>query len=365
MNIHYSLANLFLLKCFNKGELIMKKYTKEELYKMDAVDVYKLVLEQKHIKKFPNGFWQQPEALDNAAKCVKYLIEDILNLSENELKKQLSKKLFVNNGLCGMLSNCFNNSPIKAIELIYPNKFKPWELNQVPQGYWSCINNGIEATRWLIEDRLKLTDEELKEQLSQKLFADNGLGGMLKHCFDASPIKAIKFAYPGKFKPWDFPQVPLGYWEDINHGIEATRWLIEEKLKLTDEELKEQLSAKLFADNDLGSMLKHCFDSSPYRAVNAAYPGKFKPWEFSYSIRGYWEDISNGIEATRWLIEEKLKLTDEELKEQLSIKLFEENGLSSVLRNCFDWSPYRAINAAYPGKFKKEDFKNCNYMKQV
>ena len=415
----------------------MKKYTKEELYKMDAVDVYKLVLEQKHIKKFPNGFWQQPEALDNAAKCIKYLIEDILNLSENELKKQLSKKLFVNNGLCGMLSNCFNNSPIKAIELIYPNKFKPWELNQVPQGYWSCINNGIEATRWLIEEKLKLTDDELKERLSQKMFVDNGLcsmlshcfnnspikaieltypnkfkpwefnqvphgywdddqnkinaihwlieeklklideelkeqlsaqmftdnglSGMLAYCFDASPIKAIEFAYPGKFKPWEFPQVPLGYWEDINHGIEATRWLIEEKLKLTDEELKEQLSAKLFTDNDLGSMLKHCFDSSPYRAVNAAYPGKFKPWEFSYSIRGYWEDISNGIEATRWLIEEKLKLTDDELKEQLSIKLFEENGLSSVLRNCFDWSPYRAINAAYPGKFKKEDFKNYRY----
>lgn len=34
----------------------MKKYTKEELLKMDAVEVYKLVLEKKHLKKFPTGF---------------------------------------------------------------------------------------------------------------------------------------------------------------------------------------------------------------------------------------------------------------------------------------------------------------------
>ena len=34
----------------------MKKYTKEEINKMDAIDIYKLVLEQKHIKKIPSWF---------------------------------------------------------------------------------------------------------------------------------------------------------------------------------------------------------------------------------------------------------------------------------------------------------------------
>ena len=77
---------------------------------MDAVEVYKLVLEKKHIKTFPKGFWQQPEAIDNAIKCTKYLIEEKLNLSKEELKKQLSMKLFIENGLSGMLTTCFNNS---------------------------------------------------------------------------------------------------------------------------------------------------------------------------------------------------------------------------------------------------------------
>ena len=38
----------------------MKKYTNEELYKIDAVDIYKMLLKGDIIKRFPKGFWQQP-----------------------------------------------------------------------------------------------------------------------------------------------------------------------------------------------------------------------------------------------------------------------------------------------------------------
>ena len=341
----------------------MKKYTKEELLKMDAVEVYKLVLEKKHLKKFPNGFYKQPDALDNAIKCTKYLIEDVLNLSEEELKKQLSKKLFKNNSLNGMLQYCFNNSPIKAIQLTYPNKFQPWDFNYVGAGYWQNVDNCIKATRWLIEDKLKLTHKQLKEQLSQEMFVDNGLGGMLNYCFNSSPINAIELAYPNTFKPWEFQRVNKGYWQDINNGIKATRWLIEDKLKLTDEELKEQLSSKLFINNGLKSMLEHCFDSSPIKAVQLTYPNKFKSWEFNQVPKGYWDNKQNRIDAVRWLIEEKLNLTDKELKEQLSQKLFMDNRLGGMLYLCFDNSPFKAIEMAYPGKFKKEDFKNYNYIR--
>ena len=39
----------------------------------------------------------------------------------------------------------------------------------VPHRYWT-VDTGIEATRWLIETKLKLNEDELKEQLSRKLF---------------------------------------------------------------------------------------------------------------------------------------------------------------------------------------------------
>lgn len=258
----------------------MKKYTKEELYKMDAVEVYKLVLEGNYIKRFPAGFWQQPEALDNASKCIRYLIEDVLYLSDNDLKARLCRKMFDDNKLRGMLNTCFNGSPLKAIQLAYPNKFKPWEFNIVNNGYWQDINNIIESIHWLIEDKLKLTDDELKEKLSRNIFSDNGLDGMLSSCFNSSPVKAIQLAYPNKFKPWEFNCVAKNYWNDTSNGIKATRWLIEEKLKLTDEELKEQLSLKLFADNGLIGMLSSCFNNSPFKAIEMTYPGKFKKEDF-------------------------------------------------------------------------------------
>ena len=47
-----------------------------------------------------------------------------------------------------------------------------------------------------------------------------------------------------------------------------------------------------------------------------------------------------------------------QLKEQLSKELFADNGLSGMLQYSFNNSPFLAINSLYPGKFKKEDFKN-------
>ena len=69
-------------------------------------------------------------------------------------------------------------------------------------------------------------------------------------------------------------------------------------------------------------MIMKCFGNSPYEAINNAYPNKYKEWEFSFVPRGFWNDKENGIKATKWLIEEKLKLNDKELKERLSKKLF-------------------------------------------
>ena len=303
-------------------------------------------------KRTPNDFWNKEKGIE----ATKWLIEEKLKLTDNELKEQLSIKLFEDNGLIGMLHYCFKDSPYKAINATYPNRFKEWEFTRTPFKFWSK-EKCIEATKWLIEEKLKLTDEEIKNKLSQKLFIDNGLLGML-HIFNNSPYKAINTTYPNKFKEWEFKMTPINFWSK-EKGAEATKWLIEEKLKLTDEQIKEQVSQKLFEDNNLSSMLQYCFNSSLYQAINTTYPNKFKEWEFRRTPKNFWTK-EKGIEATKWLIEEKLKLTDDELKEQLSVKLFKDNGLVGMLKYCFNNSPYQAINETYPNKFKPEDFKNSS-----
>lgn len=102
-------------------------------------------------------------------------------------------------------------------------------------------------------------------------------------------------------------------------------------------------------------MVNICFDNSPYRAVDATYPNKFKPWEFKQAPMEYWT-IENGIIATKWLIEEKLNFSNEDIKEKLSVNLFERYGLLGMLQTCFGCSPYRAVDATYPNTFKLSDF---------
>ena len=255
-------------------KMIQEKITKEQLYTMDAVAIYNLVREGKYLKKFPAGFWMRPEAMDNAKKCIKYLVEEILNLEAEDLRNNLDASIFHKNQLCGMLNTCFEGSPYKAISYTYPEKsFQPWELGLAPRGYWKDIKNGIKATRWLVE-KLQLTDEQIKEKWSVKLFKENGLDGMLRLCFNSSPFEAIANSFPEKkFQPWELDCVPNKYWKDIQNGVKATRWLVE-KLNLTDEQLKQQLCSRLFYENGLGVMLDKCFNSSPYNAIVAAYPEK-------------------------------------------------------------------------------------------
>lgn len=326
---------------------------KEDLNLLDAVDVYKLVLERK-LKMFPKAFWMKPEALDNARKCTIYLLEERLGFSEKDIKEKVTFKIIIENKLGGMAKICFNSSIYEVLNNAYPNKFKPWEFKKIVVGKWN-EEKRKEAVKWLIEEKLKLSDEELKKKLSVKSFKENGLGGLLDEHFH-SIYEAVNSVYPNKFKPWELENTKINYWSR-ELGVEATRWLIEEKLKLSDEELKNNFSSTLFFDNGLSKMLLLCFNNSPYDALNSVYPNKFKLWELKKINKGIWNK-EMGKEAVKWLIEEKLKFSDEEIRNQLSVNLFKINGLGKMLKICFNSNIYEALNSVYPNKFKPWEFKS-------
>ena len=300
-------------------------------------------------KQFPKGVWNCNEKYDNAKEVTKTLIEKVLKWSDEDIRKKLSKKIFKENSLGGMLSNLFKNSPYLAIENAYPGKFKQWELSGVSKSFWN-METAKEATIWLIEEKLKWSDEDIKEKLSANIFKKNSLGGMLAVLFNDSPYRAIENAYPGKFKPWELPSVPQKFW-NLETAKEATIWLIEEKLKWSDEDVKQKLSRKIFRENSLGGMLVILFNDNSYFAIENAYPGKFKPWELTSVPQKIW-NVETAREATIKLIEEKLKWSDDDIKEKLSANIFKKNSLGGMLAVLFNDSPYRAIENAYPGKFK-------------
>ena len=291
-------------------------------------------------KKFPKGVWNCNEKYDNAKEVTKTLIEKVLKWSDDDIKNKLSKNTFRKNSLGGMLVILFNDNSYFAIENAYPGKFKPWELTSVPQKIWN-VETAREATIKLIEEKLKWSDDDIKEKLSANIFKKNSLGGMLAVLFNDSPYRAIENAYPGKFKPWELPSVPQKFW-NLETAKEATIWLIEEKLKWSDEDVKQKLSRKIFRENSLNGMLDYLFNNSPYRAIENAYPGKFKPWEVARISKKFW-NMETTREATIWLIEEKLKWSDEDVKEKLTLNTFKENSLKSMLNYLFNIDPHQPV----------------------
>ena len=282
-----------------------------------------------------NSFWN----LKTAKEATIWLIEEKLKWNDDDIKEKLSANTFIKNSLTSIIS-LFNGSPYLAIENAYPGKFKPWELPSVPKKNWN-VKTAREATIWLIEEKLKWSDEDVRRNLSQNTFKENSLGGMLTILFNGSPYLAIENAYPGKFKPWELPSVPKKIW-NVETAKEATIWLIEEKLKWSDEDIKEKLSANTFIKNSLGGMLTILFNNSPYLAIENAYPGKFKPWEVARVSKKFW-NMETAREATIWLIEEKLKWSDEDVKEKLTLNTFKENSLKSMLNYLFNINPHQPV----------------------
>lgn len=69
----------------------------------------------------------------------------------------------------------FRASPFQALNAVYPNRFKEWELNNVPNNFWPR-ENAIAAVKWVIDKKL----------------------------FNRDSFQAIDAAYPGRFNPQEF-----------------------------------------------------------------------------------------------------------------------------------------------------------------
>ena len=326
----------------------------EKILMLDPSEMFKLVLCGK-LKKFPNDYFlfKNEECSKRRVKVVRYLLEEILKLDDEQILHDVSLKTFVDYKLRDVIYNENNNSVYEAINEAYPGKFKPWEFKSVPKGYWNK-ETAAKATRWLIEEKLKWTDEEILKNISRKIFLEYGLDSMTYIMFNRNLAKTIQNAYPGKFKPWEFKSVPKGYWNKET-AAKATRWLIEEKLKWNDDEIIKNLSNETLKNNGL-CKITSMFKCIPYEIIDNAYPGKFKPWQLKNVPDGYWNKETAAL-AIRWLIEEKLNWSEETLLDYLSFKLIKDNGFISIGK-MFNYSPYEIIDNAYPGKFKPWQLKN-------
>lgn len=157
---------------------------------------------------------------------------------------------------------------------------------------------------------------------------------------------------------------PRWFWKDISStqlkGL--LKYFFEIKLKWTIEEIKEKINRHIFIKYKLKGMLKTFFSDGVFKAIDFIYPNEIKEWELAWTPRNYW-NVNTGRQAVKWMIEEKLKWDEDDIKDKLTISTFEQYRLFGMLEMVFDNNAYKAINTTYPGKFKREDFRHLKHYK--
>ena len=318
------------------------------------------------------GIWKGKKGKQLMKETIKWLIEDVLHYSLDEVPQRIRVKDFRDNNLGGLIQQpLFRLSPYKVLGFAYPGRFRKAQFTYAKKwGGKRGLNRAAKVTRNIIENKLGINLEEIPKKLTRNKFhqalREKGISG-LQHVFGMRLYEIVDNAYPGKFQRRDFTRA-FSWKNDRNKETAAreVRYFIEEKKKWEVEDILKKINQEVLVENGFSGMLTSKFlgfKGSIFAAINNAYPGKFKEWQFKGTRKWKGEKGRKlAREAIKWLVEERYGWSQEELPRKIRVYHFRQNGLSGLLasddlglRN----SPYLAINFTYPGKYFKKDFPTC------
>lgn len=321
---------------------------------LDDVECYKKVL-SRELKQFPKHFWDKPYSMQSVKAIVKYLLEEKLCVDLDNLHKILSVKFFQDNRLLGMIHAVFDCKVYDLVEYVYPNKYARFQFN-VSNGYWESEDNIKEAVEWIVENKLHGNINLIPQVFTFEYMNNLGMVRVLK--YKKSIYDVVNTVYPNKFKPWEFKQISMGYWEEYKHISEAIKWLVEEKLKCKEDEIPQKINKNLLSKFNLDYLCRKV--GGICQLVNIAYPNKFKSWQFGAVPTNFWSEKENIISAVIWLVDTKLDSDKNRIRRELTVELFNSNGLASLPKL---YTLSELVNLAYPGEFTNDDFSKGRFMK--
>lgn len=252
---------------------------------------------------FPVGFFRF-QARERAAILIRYLLDRFLESDPISILEKADSTFFIKYRLQGIY-RLFNYSVNRVLYNAYPRRIKPWLRSRIENNYWTVKANRINAVRWLVEDKLELDAGNLKKQApTRKNFTENGLSYLYTAYYNAVS-KALQEAYP-ELEPWQLGQVPRSYWTDENAARAVRTWFGQkgwEVAQLPELYKAGFLNRQSFGAAGLATVFQAKYGRNVFRAVDAAFPGRFKPWEFGKVARRYWMQTGHVTEALRWIAE--------------------------------------------------------------
>ncbi|HGA1022246.1 TPA: DUF4046 domain-containing protein [Bacillus cereus] len=315
--------------------------------------IYQEILDGKR-NRFPRNTWNLDKNNEMAKRVTRYLLTNILNWNDEKIKQNWNNSLITKYRLRGVLKHKYDNSPYAMINDLYPNKFKEWEFRMTPLNFWTK-EKALQLLKWLIEEEEKLSPQKLLQIYGQKWLNERRLSAPLRVIWDGSPYAMINDLYPNKFKEWEFTKTPNHFWTK-KKALQALKWTIEEKEKLNSDRLKNVYENKWLTRSGLRGACQLYWNDSPYAMINDLYPNKFKEWEFTKTPNHFWTK-EKALQALKWTIEEKEKLSDNQLLQQYTLKWIKKHRLWTPVVRYWNGSPYAMINDLYPNKYIKSSFR--------
>jgi hypothetical protein len=276
--------------------------------------------------RVPSNYWSNEENIEMAMNWLKnkLYISGIVSDDKDFLKLNF-KNIMEEYNLYSIYLKFFNSSNYNIINYLFPFKYKEWQLKTVPKNFYKSDENKKEIMEWLvsklIEDRKICSIEDIPKIVSQNLFKEYGLFSFLANCFNLSPYQSFNFLYPHKWMPWEFQQVPSGYWNEGNNVRIAIDWfinkVIDDKLVSSVKDIAKLPVNKLLNEYRLGTLTVKFNDIG--FLFSFAYSNTFNHQDFINKV--YSEDGERFDSRDEVLIHQFLK------KEFKNVKYFYNNVL--------------------------------------
>lgn len=171
--------------------------------------MYEAVLNNE-LSRFPLSTWDHSDSKDTLIKLTRYLVLDKFKWNRNQFCENFCLTIIAKYKLNGGFGKLYQRNIYPYITDCFPEwEIKEWELkkSRVPVNFWD-EDNAISACKWLIEEKLKWSLDEVSKNISNTIFRNNNLDGMLRTL--KLPItELITKAYPDH--DWTYLKERQGY----------------------------------------------------------------------------------------------------------------------------------------------------------
>ena len=358
--------------------MIIDRETRGNLLGLSPVEMYKKVLSGE-LARFPLGYWVGEEGRQSAIACTRYLLDKKLKFKSDEVESRSVFKALQKYGLCGMLKSLFQGTVSILIEAAYPNIRQYNELNQLfptedlpvdivkiykdvlsgkrkrlLRGIWKSpqkLDYAICCVRYLCYIHLSLSDDEILTQFGKPILVQYGLEKMYAVVFNHNIKAVFDSAFPHLSSAKKEESIETA---QLEAEVVKLHELYTQLQVYSRENVLNTYSYSYLRENGLTSIIYRGQKKyNLYELICMAFPNEdFKPWEFKSCPRGYWND-DTVARAIRDLLLKKKALSHEQILNEFSINLLENNKLKRVLS--LGYSLYDLLELAYPNEFTKEE----------